>query len=165
MSTSIACITAFCTVLIGCQAGGCSYFAAFVNTELRPYFAAHGMESDSNDAREAFIYLVLSAVVLWLSFLRTIYSICNSSERNSSDDSGCGKLLKAFFNIAVGLAVLTLACLTAKYAFGWWHYFDTQGLDHLAANCQGLAGMIVAAMALSLSTVVVYTIMILSSDC
>ncbi|OTA83889.1 hypothetical protein M434DRAFT_378076 [Hypoxylon sp. CO27-5] len=168
MSATVACFTAFYIVLIGCQAGGCSYFAAFVNNEVRPYFVAHGMESDSNNAYEAFVYLVISAVLLWFSFLGTLCGICKPSGRNSSHredfSSGCGKFLRIVISLAIGLTVVVLACLTAKYAFGWWNYFDSQGLDHLAANCHGLAGMITAGMVLSACTLLVMAIMIISSD-
>ncbi|OTA55563.1 hypothetical protein K449DRAFT_399894 [Hypoxylon sp. EC38] len=168
MSATVACFTAFYIVLIGCQAGGCSYFAAFVNNEVRPYFAAHGMESDSNNAYEAFVYLVISAVLLWFSFMGTLCGICKPRGRNSSHredfGSSCGKFLRIVISLAIGLTVVVLACLTAKYAFGWWHYFDSQGLDHLAANCHGLAGMITAGMVLSSCTLLVMAIMIISSD-
>ncbi|KAI0095549.1 hypothetical protein F4776DRAFT_583441 [Hypoxylon sp. NC0597] len=169
MSASFACFTAFYVVLIGCEAGGCSYFAAFVNNELRPYFAAHGMESESNEAYEAFVYLVISAVLLWLSFMGTLCRICKPSRRNSSDEreefgSSCSGFLRTAASMAIGITIVVLACLTAKYAFGWWNYFASQGLDHLAANCHGLTGMVIAGMVLSAFTLVVMAIMIISSE-
>ncbi|KAI0834414.1 hypothetical protein F5Y06DRAFT_279209 [Hypoxylon sp. FL0890] len=150
----VSCIASFIAlyvVLVGCLAAGCSYFAAFINNELRPYFMAHGMESESSDAYQAFIYFVVSSVLLWVLFLQTIFNICTLSSSHDHEEVGdkCSQFFKSAFKIAIGGAVLILACLTAKNAWGWWHYFDSQGLDHLAAQCHALAGMITAAMVLS----------------
>ncbi|KAI0380608.1 hypothetical protein F5Y04DRAFT_289317 [Hypomontagnella monticulosa] len=132
-------------LILGCQASAYSYFAGFINNEIRPYFAAHGMQSEYNDAYQVFVYLVVSDVLLWTSFLSYVALLITGNGLGRSGSPG------TFTNLVLCMAVtiITLACLSAKQTWSWWEFFSAKGLDHLAANCQGLAGMIIASLALS----------------
>ncbi|KAI2472635.1 hypothetical protein F4781DRAFT_444390 [Annulohypoxylon bovei var. microspora] len=125
-------------LILGCIAGGCSYFAAFVNNELRPYFIQHDMGLDSSQAHEIYTYLIVSAVFLWLSCLGILLKVCIEDS-----DFTCARVLF----VASGLTIVTMAAMIAKYAWNWREYFDAaEGLDHLAMNCHTLAGMCTANM-------------------
>ncbi|KAI4867412.1 hypothetical protein F4820DRAFT_446043 [Hypoxylon rubiginosum] len=146
-------------LLLGAEAVGSAYFASVINQELRPYFDAHGMQSEAADARQAFGYLVAAVVLLGLSFLGTLVKVglatcgCDrlSDDSDDSDDNLCVLLV----SYAAYIILLVFTCLTAAHAWGWWKYFAAEGLDHLAASCLGLAAMIIACLVLSLCTLIV----------
>ncbi|KAI1480030.1 hypothetical protein F4774DRAFT_379404, partial [Daldinia eschscholtzii] len=161
----LACILAFYLTILGCEAGGYSYFAAFVHNELRPYFIEHKMETQSNDAHMVFAYLVVSAVITWCSFLSTVLILCCGGRKHNLDEHEhssrtCRSSLKAFVSCCCMAVLLVLAVLTTQRAWGWWDYFDTNNLGRLASHCHGLVGMIIAILIITmislLSTTLLY---------
>ncbi|KAI1394661.1 hypothetical protein F4819DRAFT_254036 [Hypoxylon fuscum] len=147
-------------IFVGCHAGAYSYFAMLVSKELQPYFVEHGLERDSEEAQQVFIFLVVSAIILWMWFLHLLFTMCNRGGNDDSErsDSGCVSIILGFIQFGLAVTFLVFACLAAKYTWGWWSFFDVEGLDHLAATCHGLAGMIIAGLALTACSLVIAVI-------
>ncbi|KAI1774968.1 hypothetical protein F4818DRAFT_57297 [Hypoxylon cercidicola] len=135
-------------ILFGGQAVGGAYFASVVNHALRPYFEANGMESEVADAKQAFGYLVASAVMSGLAFITLVLKVCRfvcGCGEGSDDHSVCGTLI----SFAGAIVMIVFACLTTVHAWTWWQFFAAEGIDNLAASCHGLAAMIIAYLVLS----------------
>ncbi|KAI2629904.1 hypothetical protein GGR54DRAFT_586810 [Hypoxylon sp. NC1633] len=142
----------FHVLLMGGEAGAYSYFAAVTNLQLRPYFNAHGMESDSHDAYLIFIYLVAAAVVLWSSFVLTIRKLCRRNETSSSDNERSSSLLlmvEKFISLVLGIAFVIFACLTAKRTWDWWGFFEAEGVEHLAKACHAMTSVVITSLVLT----------------
>ncbi|KAI1651639.1 uncharacterized protein F4817DRAFT_325080 [Daldinia loculata] len=159
----VACIIAFPITLLGLEAGGYSYFAAFVHNELTPYFTEHGMEAQLNDSRLVFTYLLISAIFLWCSVLSMMLGLCCGTGRDSygRERSGftCGSGLRVIISCAFMLAMIILASLTVQHVWEWWQYFEANNLHHFASNCHGLAGMILAVLVLTMITLITTTLL------
>ncbi|KAI0883003.1 uncharacterized protein GGS22DRAFT_169260 [Annulohypoxylon maeteangense] len=126
------------SIIMGFAAGGCVYFAVFINNELHPYFDRHNMGLYSSQVHETFIYLIISAVLLWLMDLGLLLKVI-------FDDFhlGCSR----FLLVAGEFVVACLAAMSMKNGWGWWAYFDAaEGLDHLTKICHWLAGICTANM-------------------
>ncbi|KAI1655139.1 hypothetical protein F4813DRAFT_181836 [Daldinia decipiens] len=160
---SVACVIASSIALLGLEAGGYSYFAAFVRNELTPYFAEHGMQAQSNDSRLVFTYLLISAIFLWCSVLSMMLDLCRGTGRDSygRERSGraCGSGLKVIIYCAFMLVLIVLACLTVQHTCEWWQYFEANNLHRFASVCHGLTGMILAVLILTMMALVTTTLL------
>ncbi|KAI2617653.1 hypothetical protein GGS26DRAFT_575871 [Hypomontagnella submonticulosa] len=148
----------FFILLLGCEAGGYSYFSAFANNELRPYFVARGMEMDLNEANRVFVYLLISAIVLWFKIVSMIFDLF--SGRSSLGFEAYQPSFRSILECAMAVTIIVLACLTAQNVWRWWLYFDAYSLDHLAAHCHGLAGMVTACMIHMALVLIVITLLV-----
>ncbi|KAI6082009.1 hypothetical protein F4821DRAFT_264385 [Hypoxylon rubiginosum] len=130
----------FLMILYIAQTVGCSYFASVVNSEIRPYFDEHGMQAQAKDSRQAFGYLVASAVLSGLSVIVAPCRLFRSPKPNGEDKSGlCISACTTYITFAAVVTVFVFACLTAAHSWAWWKDFASEGLDHLASQCQRLA--------------------------
>ncbi|KAI0110306.1 hypothetical protein F4814DRAFT_426534 [Daldinia grandis] len=164
---SVVLALTFSIALLGFEAGGYSYFAAFIHNELSPYFTEHGMEVQSNDARLVFTYLLISAIFLWCSILGMILGLCCGTGHDSYDRERpwftCGSGLRVVVSCTIMAVLIVLGCLTVQHAWEWWQYFQVNSLHHFASNCHGLAGMILAVLALTMFTLIT-TILLYACD-
>lgn len=143
------CSTIIYAALLGCQAGGYSYFAAFVNNELVPYFVQKGMESDAKDAHEVFVYLLVSAILIWIMFLLMAICPCVTGYKTDGSQSGSKlTLIMKLPQLVASIVLLVFACLTAQHSWNWWIYFNATDLEHLASNCHGIAAMVITSLVL-----------------
>ncbi|KAI6085858.1 hypothetical protein F4821DRAFT_260553 [Hypoxylon rubiginosum] len=129
---------------------GGAYFASIINQELKPYFDSHGMQQDASDARQAFGYLVASAVLSGLSLVGTLWNLCRGGgSRDDEDDGKKGGLCSELLSVSAGIVMIVFACLTTEHSWGWWRYFASEDSDHLAAASQELAAFLITVMVLS----------------
>ncbi|KAI6085852.1 hypothetical protein F4821DRAFT_279033 [Hypoxylon rubiginosum] len=142
---------------------GSAYFAATVDQELRPFFEGHGMEPEASDARQAFGYLVASAVLGGLSVIRAIWKLCNPSPRSDDDDDKRQGLCSTLISLACSIVLLAFAILTIQHSWGWWKHFDAEGNGHLAAASQGLAVFLISMMVISVFGSIVAIVVGISS--
>lgn len=160
-------LSLFYVLLLGAYAAGYAYLASVVGLELRPYFHAHGMQSEEADAGQALGYLVFCAVVTGLMALVLLCKMCFAvcvmlccldrkfepyyNNNNNNYRNTCASIC----DIIIGIIILVFACLTAAHAWAWWHYFAAEDLGHLSVVCHGVAALLIANLVLLVSVLIV----------
>ncbi|KAI1467717.1 uncharacterized protein F4812DRAFT_406131 [Daldinia caldariorum] len=144
----LACIFAFYATLMACAVGGYTYFATFVHNEIYPYFREHRTETQYNEARLVFTFLVISAVLIWCFFLSTVLTLFIDTGKYWNERRRpwpiCDISLRIFIPGFCMIVVVVLAVLILLLAWGWWDYFESAKMDWFASHCHGLRGMIIA---------------------
>ncbi|KAK7962485.1 uncharacterized protein PG986_003310 [Apiospora aurea] len=114
-----------------------AYFAWITNNGIKPYFEEHGLGHDA-----AHTGLVLASCIMHIAFsyVQTILQFLLSPAPPGNGYK--------WFSGVLAIVAMVFDCITAKYAWEWYHVFQNAGEAVLAKNCLALFIIVIIGLAI-----------------